>query len=526
MEKELEKIAELAKKPTPDVKKIQEMLGAIKDSPLIKELKGVKEDLSKAKFGKYSYELIERMDRFGKNLSNLDSAAAELAHGGDNKKFLTQLEDTLSHLRNARTSSLMLIERVKLLMNGEFKQALTSKEAIAEMKEITPEVKPTTTAEPSVPKDGAPTAKPEAGGKTVDGAELEKLEGEAKVKKIQEIARELEAHEKGVQTHFNTEVEKIVKEAKAAGKDVNDPEVLKKLEKLQEDIIKPFAESKQKNIVQLTEQWEKIPKALKKDPKLVAQVARAIEGTEGTVMTRLVKGAKGRAKMMVLMGGLVLAGDQLIHLNDPKREFDEVFAELGPELLQMVVDCMPIVGTASNFYSAISGKESVAALRTLDGSQYKGKDVSGTWDRVSNAVWGTVGLAGDTVMILGAIPSGSATIWIDVGLRLAAIAGKGGRAAALASKAIRYLPRIKKVAERMGGAIEFAKKTQRVLRGVEKVGMVVGAGVTVGSIYYKLRYTTIDNDTEIQIPPELMPAPVASSITEIAPEGGALPQAA
>jgi hypothetical protein len=248
-----------------------------------------------------------------------------------------------------------------------------------------------------------------------------------------------------------------------------------------------------------------------------------LEGTESSFTTKLAKGLKGRAKMMVLMSSLMFATDQLIHKNDVDRDFNQIMGELGPEFGQLLVDVLPFVGTASNYYSAFSGREIVT-----------NRDVSGGWDRTSNVIWGTVGLAGDAVTVLGAVPSGGTSIAANALLRLTAIASKGGRMGKLAEKTIARWPKIIEIAERMGGWKNFTDKAfkfresangAKVLKGlksIEKVGMVSGTLMLGTGLYTNLRYGFTDNETELEIPEDLNIG--QSAYIQTPPE--ALPEAA
>ena len=334
----------------------------------------------------------------------------------------------------------------------------------------------------------------------VDVSEIAKLEDAEKANRIHTLAQEMEATEKGMQAKFNAEVEAIVKEAKAKNIALDSEEVMGKLEKLDKELTIPFAQSKQKNLQSLFESYEKLPKNLK-TPALNAQLRHTMEGVDGTLMTRMVKGVKGRCKMMALMAVGVFALDQYMHRNDAERDLFKIMSDLGPELGQLVLDVAPITGTFSNYYSAISGKEIITK-----------RDVSSTWDRASNALWGTVGLVGDAVTVIEAVPSGGTSAWANMRLRLMKMAASEGKMAGSAKKLIKYLPKLEKIAERMGGITKMLDKIHdflkddRILKNMkrfEKAGLVVGTAMVVGGLTYNLRYAFVDRDTEIKVPPEI-----------------------
>jgi hypothetical protein len=342
-------------------------------------------------------------------------------------------------------------------------------------------------------------------GKTfsVDETTLDAMDEDTRAKNIESLAAEIESKEKGLQARFNFEVEKIVAKAKIDKIPLTDLSITEKLGKLEEDLIIPFGQKKQQVIKVLVEQYDKLPEKHKVFA-LRNQIKHAIEGTEGTLLTRVVKGVKGRAKMMVLMASLIFATDQIIHKNDAERDLAEIIDELGPDFGQLLLDVLPVAGTFSNFYSAFTGREIVSK-----------RDVSGIWDRTSNVMWGTVGAAGDVLTVLGALPSGGTGIGANVALRLAKEAKAGSKTAA---KMIEMWPRISKVADRMGGWKKFAEKTAEFvkkdpekmrkmakgLRAIETVGTIAGTTMLVGGVAYNMHYAFTDAETEMDIPADLI----------------------
>jgi len=335
----------------------------------------------------------------------------------------------------------------------------------------------------------------------IDGPGLSKLSETERAAKIESAAAELESAERSVQARVTKEVQAIKAEAAAKGLKLTDPEIMGKLEKVDKDVLIPFAKQKQASVKTLLEQYESLPTKMR-TTGVKRQLTRVLEGTESSLSTKLSKGVKGRAKMMVLMASLMFATDQIIHRNDTDRDFSQMMAELGPDFGQLLVDVLPFVGTFSNYYSAFSGREIVTK-----------KDVSGTWDRTSNVIWGTVGLAGDALTVLSAIPSGGSSIGANAVLRLTK-AAKGG--SGVAAKTLKMWPKIERIAERMGGWRKFADKVSKFntiekrgskvikgLRTVQTVGMVAGTGMLATGLYVNLRYAFVDNDTEIDIPKDL-----------------------
>gem|GEM_PF-3301149 len=335
----------------------------------------------------------------------------------------------------------------------------------------------------------------------VDGAELSRLNETQRAARIETAAAELESAERSVQARLTRDVQAIKAEAARRGLKMTDPEIMAKLEKVDQEVLVPWARHKQASIKTLLQQYETLPVGAR-NMGVKKQLVRVLEGTESSFTTKFARGVKGRAKMMVLMASLMFVTDQIIHRNDPDREFSQIMEELGPDFAQLFIDVLPFIGTFSNYYSAFSGKE----LATT-------RDVSGGWDRASNVLWGTVGLAGDAITVLGAIPSGGTSIGANVVLRLTK-AAKGG--SKVAAKTLKMWPRIERIAERMGGWRRFGEKVAKYnkmgkegsrlvkgLRTVQTVGMVAGTGMLAVGLYVNLRYAFVDDETEIDIPKDL-----------------------
>ncbi|MEK7524141.1 MAG: hypothetical protein AAB588_03865 [Patescibacteria group bacterium] len=349
-----------------------------------------------------------------------------------------------------------------------------------------------------------------AGSFTINTGVLKSMDKIAKAEALESMARQIEATEKGVQARFNIAVEKIVAKAKSQKISLSHPSVTAKLEALDRTLMIPFARQKQTALAALFTEYEKLP-AVDRPASLKASVANAADSWT----TRLARGAKGRCKLMVLMTSLMFVTDQIIHRNDPERELEQIVAEFGPQFGQLLLDVMPFVGTYSNFHSAFSGKQLVDSER----------DVSGAWDRASNVLWGAVGLTGDALMILTAIPSGGTSFAANVMLRLAKAAKAGSK---VAPQLIRMWPKIEKIAERMGGFYQFAKKLGKMMnkenlalvRGLRRVqmgAMAAGSVMLAGSVG-RMVYGFVDTDTELQIPQDIAGTQAANDDTEVAAE--------
>jgi len=190
------------------------------------------------------------------------------------------------------------------------------------------------------------------------------------------------------------------------------------------------------------EQYKNLPKNLQ-TPALQKQLGMALE-QEGTILSKVIKGAKGRGMLMLAMTALIGVPKVINYMNSKEKsdqEFNKLISELGWEALQMLVDIAPVTGFLSNYYSAISGQEIITK-----------RDVSGTWQRAGNAFWGTVSLAGDAITFLAAAPTGGGSLLAEVAIKLGILAKKGSGPAI---KLMAYMPKLEKIAAESGGALKF-----------------------------------------------------------------------
>lgn len=535
---------ELAKTPR-NMQKIEEIADKLRTSGMFKDFKDVQKNLSGTR---YSYETAKHFSNIENTVEQLlgEAKKGDLANPGVITNYIKNMTDKIGEYRSWGSR---LVERWEMIKGGKISEALklqTAKEA-AELEKGAVAAKPldqkaTFKTGPDAYKtdvqlqdeakklreeiatleEGSPLKKAKqkalkslevyldathAKGVFLKEADLAGLDETARAAKIEEAAANMEAAEKGLQARFEKSTNDIIQEAKRTGTALTDPSVQKKLATLDEQLIAPFAKEKKATLSLLLGEYKKLPSSLRSGA-IKQQIKNVIEGADGTLMTKMVKGAKGRMKMMAIMAGAMFGTDALIHRNDPEREMMQIVSELGPDLGQLIVDCMPIIGTYSNFHSAISGKEMVS-----------GKDVSGAWDRASNVAWGIVGLAGDAITALGAIPTGGTDIGVNIAGRLAKAAHGGSETAA---KMIKMWPRFEKLAEKMGGwknlatkMMEYVKGNKRVLataHTVEKAGMVTGTVLLIGGASYHIFHKEVPGP-ELEVPAELTeeaPAPATT----------------
>ncbi|MFA6435577.1 MAG: pre-toxin TG domain-containing protein [Candidatus Gracilibacteria bacterium] len=326
------------------------------------------------------------------------------------------------------------------------------------------------------------------------------------VRRLEQMAYEMEAVEKGVNSRVQQRLAEITARAKQTGQKLDSPAIQAEVRKVDEELIQPFWKSKKVCLEQLNQQYKKLPESFKTNRlKAVFGLAH-----ENTYLTRVVKGARGRAKVVCVMTALMFSTDVLFAKDDAEKEFYDILKDLGPDAAQLIVDILPGIGTYSSYRTAATGKEWITG-NTVEG-----------WARWSNWIWGTVGLAEDAIAVIGFIPSGSGSLELNAGARLALASARGSKTAA---RLVELFPRIMKIAERMGGVEELAKSAMRFLshaqtvkkglRVVSGVGMVAGTTVVIGEVTANLIYGEDESDQGFEISPELTPGAWAeASLTD------------
>lgn len=525
IQRQLQKLRALASEIPPDLEKIEKISDKLSNHDLFQDYRTARRNLVGSHF---KLKVLHDLDQARKSVDSINDAAKKARYASPELRAL-KLEEIKISLKTANDELGGIhvwiqgfFKRTQLLFAGKFREAFALPESLEDLRAAEKEAaaarkpievggelfknadgtfKPRADMEADVtrlrseigelPNDNLYPKKVERF--HVDEAELRSVDATVRAEKIAAHAAELEALEKGTTARFNQTVEGIVAEAKAQKLPLTHPSITAKLEKVDADLLIPFAEKKQTYIDVLNSEYKRLPRNLRTAP-LQAQLRRAVEGVEGTRLTRFVKAAKGRAKMMVVVASAMFLTDQIIHRNDAERDFHQIWTELGPELKQLLLDVLPFVGTASNIYSAFSGKELCTP-----------RDVSGAWDRASNAIWGAVGLAGDVITVVGLIPSGGGSLAANAVLRLTKAAKAGSKTAV---KLLKMWPRIEKIADRLGGWYEFGKKvthymkldSKKVLHGlhrIQHVGTLAGTTLLIGGLASHLYYGFVDNKKEI-----------------------------
>lgn len=341
------------------------------------------------------------------------------------------------------------------------------------------------------------------------GVDLSRLGDSQKVAQLESMAANMESVEKGVSARVTHEIDAIVADANARGVALDSVEVQDKIKKIDEDVVQPFWKNKKTFLKTLNAEFSKLPKHVR-TPHLVAQLQLA---HENSYLTRVVKGAKGRGKVALVMLPLMFTMDYLLERNDAERDLATILSDFGPTGLQLLLDICPGAGTYSSFYSAWTGEQLVDKEHKLEG-----------WEQASCWLWGTVGLAADGLTILTLIPSGSSSLAADGAARLALATARGSKVAARIERA---WPALVAIAERLGGWEAFVQSVYRFMSGastssklakglrtVEVGGLVVATAITVGGVSANLIYGVEDMDEGIGMSEDLAPQFWAASASD------------
>ncbi|QQS58928.1 hypothetical protein IPN35_05055 [Candidatus Peregrinibacteria bacterium] len=329
---------------------------------------------------------------------------------------------------------------------------------------------------------------------------FDELLPEEKATALQKNAENIVAAEKGVNARIQHELDKVADYAKQNKLPHNHPDIQAKLKHINEEMIAPLAREKLQKIAEINKHYGKLPKSVK-TPELKAAVRSTIYGgtKEGMSFAKFKKAATGRVKMMGVMALITAATDTAFNWekikNDPERELAQLMTNMGPQAVQILVDCLPLVGTYSSFHSAFAGTDMIT-----------GNDASSFGQRVANSIFGVVGIALDAASIAslgaGVVPATLARV-------VATTAKMGRRGEKIATMITDILPQIAKIAEKMGGWKNFAKKFSEMLSGgfdkIAKYGTYAGTAVVVGSMGISLFESNFGSFDPEDLDPDLRP---------------------
>lgn len=319
--------------------------------------------------------------------------------------------------------------------------------------------------------------------------ELKGLSDTDRAAKLEEWAARIEGFDKGMHEKFAEEMDEIVEEAKRLGLSLSDPKITAKLLKLDDNLILPFRAKKETWLKTLQEEYAKLPRKLR-TTRLKSQMRLAVQGAEGSFLTKISKGVKGRMKLAAVLASAMFVTETA--LESREKDTTEAIIEnlqqlAGPEGWQLLIDVLPISGTLSACYSVATGKAYMTGQET---------------SRLQNVFWGIAGAAGDTFTVLSLLPSGGTSIGGNIILRLTRLAAKGSGPA---QKLINGWPTIEKAVEASGGWYEFCKKVLNYirkdkgkiahgLRVAEGASVLTGTTLMVGGVAANLFYGVPDSE--------------------------------
>ncbi|MCD5382876.1 hypothetical protein LR002_02015, partial [Candidatus Gracilibacteria bacterium] len=254
--------------------------------------------------------------------------------------------------------------------------------------------------------------------------------------------------EKKAEKEIVGKIDEIKKFAKENNLNIKSPEIQKKIQKLNDELSK-IIENKTKIFKKINELFSGLPEKYQ-TPELISSIKKF---KNGTFLVKIKDGIIQRGKLAVIMGAVMVGTDTFLNrekiAENPEQELAKILQDLGPDMVQLLIDILPFVGTGSNFYAGFTGEES-----------YTGKDVSGGWERTSNFLFGTAGLVMDTLTITGI----GATVGIPGRITLAVSKlGLKGKKAEEMTKALKLtVEKISAIAEKTSW-MEVAKNFKKIL---------------------------------------------------------------
>lgn len=420
-------------------------------------------------------ELVENLSKVNKSLDSYKTFSSDLIRRG---KYLLSgdLKSVVSMSNAERLKVKSEMQKRSLVIDESFRNPSKSLESIQnEMKDLDPKSKK------YINLQKKELALKVASDHRVFTKSFKPLELSTNVDdnigKILNRSSEIEAMAKGIDESIKLEVQEILEKHAA------NPDILK--EKLSSVDLKIQEATKQKitYLNDLNEAYSKIPKS-ERTAALKAQVKLAYEGSD-SLMTRLKRGAKGRLKMAGFMA-LGIAGVE--YAMSDKEQLEQILLDLGPQAAQLFVELTPGIGTIEMFKSAITGEETMTD-RDLD--------VTG---RLTNLAFGAVSFATDALTVLSIEFGGTP----GLAAKLAVIAARGGKKAAVAEKLLAKLPTIMKIGSNMGFPtllksvknFDFSKKAASTLRTTQKIGNVAAYSL-IGSSVLPLAYSYLSEDVNV-----------------------------
>ncbi|MBI2463429.1 hypothetical protein HYV57_00550 [Candidatus Peregrinibacteria bacterium] len=481
----------------------------------------------------FSYRYAERVDRITKYFEEISMKATSRSNPAMTK---TEIEEILKFLEKdlaAYESELSgVLSRFELIKRGEFREAFrlfgtrdlthaatplqaknvfegkTDAELMTRATQLESEITALGRGDPSTAGKAkelnaikAYREKAVRDTFTLDVSRLTSLDNSAKAKQIEILAAEMEGIERGVQSRFLVEVERITTFAKSSGLPLHSTTIQDELLKIDKELMQPFATRKMAYITELQNQYRSLPKGLQ-TRAMRSQIKLAIQGAEGTFLTKVTTAVKGRAKFAVIMASALFAAEKIFDEKDD--DFVSIMREItsdGPQMVQLLWDVMPLTGTGSLLYSAATGQELIT-----------GESI-GAGHRAINLLFTVPSLVGDMFLVADMIsPAAATSPALATGVMAARLGVKAKKGSKIAEKLLEMWPRLEKVIEKVGGIQEFGKRASAYLksggrvasglRAVERAGTVGGViliGASAGhAIYSFAKGDMPEIDPEIQ----------------------------
>lgn len=353
----------------------------------------------------------------------------------------------------------------------------------------------------------------------LDTTRLVSLDNVKKARQIEILAAEMEGIERGVQARFLEEVNRITAAAKTSGTPLNATIIQEQFAKIDRELMQPFATRKMTYITELQNQYKSLPRTLR-TRAMRSQIKLAIQGAEGTFLTKVTTAVKGRAKFAVIMASALFATEKLFDEKDD--DFVSIMREItsdGPQMVQLLWDVMPLTGTGSLLYSAATGHQLIT------------QESIGPGHRAINLLFTVPCLVGDIFLVADLLsPAAATSPAIATGVMAARLAAKAKAGSKIAEKLLLMWPRLEKVIQKVGGIQEFGKRASAYLKSggrvasrlktVERAGSIGGV-ILIGASAGHAIYSFVKGDMP-EIDPEIQNTDTESNM----PEENIVPQAA
>ena len=250
------------------------------------------------------------------------------------------------------------------------------------------------------------------------------------------------------ETRANAIIAAAVKKLEDSKNALSSKEYKAQMKRLDAEIIQPLARAKKEAIVALDSAYKSVPPK-ERTSALKEACKAAIYNPDGTFTSKVIKGVKGRAKVMAFSAALMVGAEML---TGPEKDLYDTLSDFGPDMVQLLMDVLPFVGTYNAFYAAITGE-----------TTFSEKDESDMVGRGLNTLFGVIGGAADiaTLATLGAATPA------NMAARVGILGAKMGMRAEKIKRITNAMPLFATMSERMGGWSPFAKSFMKVIEQVK-----------------------------------------------------------